>query len=303
MNRIDWDDLQLFLAAIEDGSYSAAAQRLALNRTTIGRRVQALERTMGQPLFELGPEGQRPTAAGRKVLAAARSMEQAMQKLRAQLHDEQQHLRGSLRLAAPIGLGPEFMPEYAAFSQAHPQVQLELINAQDSLASISQRKADLGLCIAHQVPEHLHGRRVTGMDRALYASRTYLERFPAGLDLGEHHWIGWGREMRHSQVALWMSHHLPAQIHVAAAVNSWSALREAVLAGLGVAPMWCFLADRDPRLMRIRPAIPELVANLWLLVHRDVPVNDRVRVFMEFIQPQLQRRIGGGAQAGPDAGG
>ena len=152
MSRINWDDLQLFLAAIEDGSYSAAAQRMALNRTTIGRRVQALERTVGQSLFEPSPEGYRPTAAGREVLAAARDMEHAMQQLQEQLHGGQQQLRGPLRLAAPIGLGPEFMPEYAAFNTEYPQVQLELINAQDSLMSISQRKADLGLCVTHQIP-------------------------------------------------------------------------------------------------------------------------------------------------------
>ena len=41
--RMEWDDLRIFLAAVRAGSYSAAAPRLGINRTTVGRRVTVLE--------------------------------------------------------------------------------------------------------------------------------------------------------------------------------------------------------------------------------------------------------------------
>lgn len=293
MSRLNWDDLHLFLNAIEAGSYSAAGARLGLNRTTVGRRVQALEKALEQPLFEQGPEGYRPTAAGQRLLRSARAMEREVQALNQALAGEQRRLQGPLRLAAPVGLGPEFMPQFAAFSSRYPDVQLELINAQDSLASISQRKADLGLCVTNSVPGHLQGHRVTRLRRALYASPDYLRRYPAERPLAQHHWVGWGREMLHSQAAQWMGAHLPPEIHVTAAVNSWPALREAVLAGLGVGPLWCFLADSDPRLVRVRDAVPELGIDLWLLVHRDVPVNERGSAFMDYTRPLLAQRVDG----------
>lgn len=291
MLPVNWDDILLFLITVEAGNYSSAAERLGINRTTISRRVQALERQLGHPLFEQAASGYHLTPAGREVLKAARTMEKAMIHLRDHLEGERHSLRGPLRLAAPVGLGPEFMPEFAAFRNAYPEVALELINAQDSLASISQRKADLGLCLTNHLPEHLHGKRVAHLERAIYASKDYLSRNPTTLDLGQHRWIGWGQELAHSLAARWMNTNLPSDVEIAASVNSWHALREAVLAGLGVGPLWCFLANQDPRLVQIRPPLPELGLNLWLLQHQDLPANDRMRTFIDFILPRLAQRV------------
>ena len=48
--------------------YTSAAERLRVNRTTVGRRIGQLEANLGVSLFEQTPNGYRPTAAGRVVL-------------------------------------------------------------------------------------------------------------------------------------------------------------------------------------------------------------------------------------------
>ncbi len=291
-NAINWDDLRLFLAAVQAGNYSAAARDLQVNRTTVGRRIQALEHSLGQSLFEQGDSGYQPTRAGRHVLAAGRAMEQAMEQLLAELALAPATLRGPLRVAAPIGLGPEFMPEFAAFRRHYPDIRLELVNSQDPLGDLTRRKAEIGLCVTHQLPEHLRGQQVASLKRAIYATREYLADHPAALDLGQHQWVGWGQELARSGVARWMRSHLPDNVTIVAEVNSWQAMKEAVLAGLGVGALWCFLADADPRLQCIRPAQAELSIGLWLATHRDVPDNERMQAFTRFMDGALMQRLG-----------
>src|SRR4051812_4824041 len=80
-----WNDLEVFLAAVRTGSYTAAGRQLGVNRTTIGRRVDALEKALGKPLFEETPLGPSPTVAGARLLDAAAAMEHEVSILLAEL--------------------------------------------------------------------------------------------------------------------------------------------------------------------------------------------------------------------------
>ena len=70
----DWDDVRFFLAVAKTGSFSAAATQLNTKQTTVGRRIQALERRLGAKLFDRHRHGMEVTPAARGVLAQAESM-------------------------------------------------------------------------------------------------------------------------------------------------------------------------------------------------------------------------------------
>lgn len=72
---IDWDDLRYYLIAAQAGTVTAAAKILKVSRTTVTRRVAALERNLGLALYELNVNGPGSTDAGRDVLACARDVE------------------------------------------------------------------------------------------------------------------------------------------------------------------------------------------------------------------------------------
>ncbi len=61
MHAMEWDDLKVFLAAVRTGSYTAAGRLLGINRTTVGRRIDALENALGVSLFQYTPNGPVPT--------------------------------------------------------------------------------------------------------------------------------------------------------------------------------------------------------------------------------------------------
>ncbi|MFY0537428.1 helix-turn-helix domain-containing protein [Nannocystis pusilla] len=61
---LDWDDLRFFLAVARAGSFSAAARGLGVTQPTVGRRIAALERSLGARLFVQGPRASRCRARG-----------------------------------------------------------------------------------------------------------------------------------------------------------------------------------------------------------------------------------------------
>ncbi len=67
----DWDDVRFFLAVAKTGSFSAAATQLNTKQTTVGRRIQALERRLGAKLFDRHRHGMEVTPAARGVLVQA----------------------------------------------------------------------------------------------------------------------------------------------------------------------------------------------------------------------------------------
>lgn len=290
---INWNDLKYLLATAQAGSYSLAAVDLGVNRTTVARRIEALEAQLGSPLLENSNTGYTLTEQGLQALKSARQLEKEINKLESQLTQGSEVLRGSLRVAAPLGLGPEFMKELAAFSFQYPEIRLELINTLDPVSSLNQRTADVAIAIGHELPEYINGNLITELERALYASQNYLQQNPEPMKFSQHRWIGWGKEMPHTQVAKWMQHNLEATTTIAAHVNSWHALRAAVEEGMGVSHLWCFLAKDMKGVKKISDVSPDLTIGLWLCHHKDVQNNRRVTAFIEMMEPLLKQRTQG----------
>jgi DNA-binding transcriptional LysR family regulator len=290
---LDWNDLKFFIAAVRAGNYSNAAHRLKVNRTTIGRRINALEIELGLSLFEQTPSGYRPTGAGRAVLECAEGIEREIERLNERLATPHERLGGTVRIAVSGEIGTEFMGELLDFRKSDPDIKLELLTARDAVTNVLQRKADLGICLVPYRPENLRGIRIGALPQALYAARRYIDALSPNKAFADHDWIGWGKEAANSASARWLKANLPDAAKISAEVNSWDAFKEAVLCGLGIGHMWCFVADREPSLLRIRDIEPELSMELWLLVRDDVPPDSRTKRLMEFLAPAMARRIGG----------
>src|ERR1700685_4422757 len=100
LGMVDPSDLLVFLAVARARTYVGAAASLGLNHTTVGRRLAALEREMGEKLLVPGPGGWDLTASGRRALVAAESVEQALKALPGKPGVEDRLLRGVVRVSA-----------------------------------------------------------------------------------------------------------------------------------------------------------------------------------------------------------
>ena len=282
---MDWGDLEVFLAAVRTGSYTAAGRQLKVNRTTIGRRVEALEQALGMPLFEYSSLGPSPTPAGARVLAAAEAMEREVAAMRADIAAPGD-LQASVRIAGSAGLAVEFLPEIAAFRRANPDVGVELLGELDPLDAVTQRRADLAIALVRSPPLRLAGVQVGVLRQAVYGLRG-AEPLPP---------LGWGFEFGAAiPGGAWASANPSAEAAQAAGLatcNSWPQMKQAVLTGMGRAALWCFAAEALPALERLCKPDPRHDSPLWLLHRAKAPPGPGLARLIEHLRLALPERIG-----------
>jgi len=285
-----WDDIRYFLAVARSGSLTDAARDLCVSYSTVSRRLNALEKTLGARIFERGATGYSLTSAGKEMLDAAKGMEAEFEQLSRHVQGRDARLSGHVRVATTDALATSFMPDVAAFTRRYPEIEVDLITTA-APADVAMRDAEVALLAIDNPPESLVGRRLARLPSALYASRKYLTEHPNVDDLDGHTWVGWEQGMDHLPVARWMRENVP-DAHVACRLSSGTAVRAAVRDGLGIAHLLCFLADDDDELLRVREPDPELETGLWLLTHADLAKTARVRAFLDFVAEAIGRQRG-----------
>jgi DNA-binding transcriptional LysR family regulator len=92
--------------------------------------------------------------------------------------------------------------------------------------------------------------------------------------------------LSHLAAAKWMRENLPAT-SLALRANNLIGLLSGAVAGMGVAPLPCFMGDVEPNLTRLYPLDPKIASELWLLTHEDLRNTARIRAFMDFMATSI----------------
>ena len=282
---IKWDDLRYFLAVAKTGSYLAAGRALGVDRTTVSRRVGVLERTMGCALLVPNDHGFHLTATGRSVLAVAARMEEVTGVLAAIRQPTHGGIAGTVRPAVSASLGDAFIEDIVAFRQRHPLVIMEVNQVSDPMIAVSEHRADFGIGVSHEAPHRLNSMLLGTAEIAVYSASN---NEPRASDI----WVGWSEDIPKA-FADWMIEYAPLDAHVSTKVNSWDALKRAVLSGGGVAPLWCMLADREPELVRVFPHAEKHYLALWLTSHRSTERNAAQQAAWMFLAQRIRSKLAG----------
>src|SRR5215469_9386834 len=146
--RFDLTDLRLFLRVVEAGSITRGAERMHLAIAAVSTRIRDMEATLGTPLLNRERQGVQPTEAGRTLLHHARVMLQQAERMREDLAEYADGLRGQVRLMSNTNGLSEFLPEaLSAFLAAHPQVNIDLEErlSDEIVAAVANGTADVGI--------------------------------------------------------------------------------------------------------------------------------------------------------------
>src|SRR6266478_5816767 len=90
---LDWNDLRYFLSAVRARTLSGAARTLGVQHSTIGRRIAALERSLGAPLFFRQRDGLTLTRLGQSILQRAEEVERTVSGLQTLVVAQKKHVR------------------------------------------------------------------------------------------------------------------------------------------------------------------------------------------------------------------
>lgn len=261
-----WDDLRLFLDVARLGGLSAARATTGLSAATLGRRVTALERRIGEPLFHRDRTGFTLTQAGEALLERAEDVEAAM---RALTHWREGAIGARVVRVSAGAWTSHFLARHMdALWSPGDGFRVEFVTAYEKI-DIGRRAADIGIRSERPVEPNLAGRRLTPVAYALYCA----PRLAAGVRDGL--FIGVTGPAAATASARWlMAHHGD---RIVASGNDAHSVRELVAAGTGLTVLPCFIGDADPRLSRILAPIPELAAEQWLVLHHEERHSPPVR--------------------------
>jgi len=280
--RLQWSDLQYFLAVCEHGSIGAAAQALGVNHSTVLRRVASLERSLSVRLFDRLPSGYALTSHGLALAADVGQLAERVDAAERRVTGANLQLSGTLRLTAPDALLQSLLlAPLARFRRLHPQLGLELV-INNTMLSLSKREADVAVRGSNRPPGHLVGRRVGSVQTALYASRDYLASLGPSANERDYQWVGHIDALSQLASAKWVQQNVPAD-QVGLRVDNLVSLADAVAAGAGVGWILCPLASQRPGLVQLREPCKAFNTQVWVLTHPDLRRVARVKALTDLL--------------------
>jgi DNA-binding transcriptional LysR family regulator len=277
---MNWDDLRIFLAVARIGSLSGAARNLDVQHSTVSRRLQHLETSLGVRLLDKKRSGYELTPAGEDLREAALRMEREVLNVDGTLQGLDASLRGPLRVTTVGNIASSFLiPMLSRFSRTYPEITVEL-SVSNADVSLPEREADIAIRVT------LVGKKIGTIASTVYGSRDYLSRMHAQNETPK--WIG----VNCCDYHIKWTKRLSGDESFNFRVDEPLITHESVRQGLGLAVLPCHMGDRDPELQRYMAPPPEMDVDLWLLYHRDLKRTERVHVFRDFISGEFENISG-----------
>jgi DNA-binding transcriptional LysR family regulator len=166
----------MFVRVYELGSMSAAARDQRTSAAVASSRISELEKHLGVRLFNRTTRTLQPTENGRLFYDGALKVLAAIDEAEAAVMDVTQNPRGSLFVAAPLGIGRRFIaPHIPAFKDAYPQIELRL-RLSDRVIDVTGEGLDLAFHLGHLEDSTLKARLVADCPRLLCAAPAYVAR-------------------------------------------------------------------------------------------------------------------------------
>ena len=281
----DWNDLKYFLELSRQGKLVRAAGRLQVDHTTVSRRIATLEKQLDVRLFDKSPNGYQLTDAGLRLLPLAEQIETRSNRVYQEIAGKDTRLSGTVRVATPEALGSQVIARHInQFTGLHSDIEIELV-AETRRMSLSKREADIAISLSRPDRGRLIAWKLCDYRLRLFATRDYLSRSPTinGIDdLQQHDFVSYIEdliempELRFIDTAVKNAHVVFRSTNVSAQFN-------AILEGVGLGLVHCFMARREPELQVVLPEQISVERSYWLSVHEDLRHVARVDAVCQFL--------------------
>ena len=170
-----FEDMQAFVAVVETGSFTAAADRLNSAKSAISRRVSVLEERLGAQLLRRTTRRINLTETGRSFYERSARILADLDEAESAVAQEHGELRGTLRVALPLSFGIRHMCEpIAEFSRRHPRVDFDL-DFNDRRIDLVEEGVDLAVRIGRLADSSMIARRLFEARTIVCGSKRYFD--------------------------------------------------------------------------------------------------------------------------------
>ncbi|MEM7683179.1 MAG: LysR family transcriptional regulator [Pseudomonadota bacterium] len=293
------NDILVFLSVVETGSFVAAGKSFGLSRSTAGKAVARLEEGYGVRLLNRTTRALDLTDEGRSLYEHGQVVRAAIEAADGSVAGDPTTPRGTLRVTAPDGLGRRLLlPTVYRYLEHWPETHIEM-SFSDRVDNVVEKGFDLAIRIAVQSPDQgFVVRTLLRSEALLCAAPSYFETRDRPLNaeqLSRHDLLQFSS--RHERQG-WVLQEADgtafrAMGNVRLRCDSGEALREAALAGRGIALLTRVMVGEDISAGRLEHVLPEVIFGAVPIValypHRRL-LDARVRNFIDMLSEDLRNR-------------
>ncbi|WP_300003729.1 DNA-binding transcriptional regulator YafC [uncultured Cedecea sp.] len=289
------EELIVFVAVVESGSFSRAAEQLNQANSAISRAVKRLEMKLGVSLLNRTTRQLSLTEEGNRYFRNVQQILQAMAAAENELTESKKTPRGLLRVdaATPVLLHL-LMPLVKPFRERYPDIILSLVSSENFI-NLIERKVDVAIRAGHLTDSSLRARPLRISYRKLIATPGYLAEYgtPTAItDLDNHTCLGFTEPSSLNQWPVALPDGQLVEIKPGISSNSGETLKQLCLQGNGIACLSDFMIDKEIESGELIELFTEqrlpVEMPLSAVYYSDRAVSTRIRAFVDFVSEQLQ---------------
>lgn len=283
---LNWEDVRLFGFIARTGSLRRASSCLQIQVSTLSRRLDALESSLGLKLFDRTPRGLVLTEPGRRIASDVESIEMIMQGSSWRGRAENCEIQSEVKLLMSGGLASRwFVPNFLnQFIERHPKVAVRLgVTPETGHTAIPPY--DLQIQYAPATRDTLNTVRVGTFHFMCFASRAYIDRHgaPVSKDDLAHHRFADAIQSLTAEHGVFATYSNITNGRASLISNSGLTIMAAVEAGtvIGVLPSYTYLLSRE-----LVPVLPNEQFEIGIYLNYSAVAAERpeVRAMIDFIK-------------------
>lgn len=294
----DFGDLTVFIKVVETASFTRAGEQLGMPKSSVSRRISRLEQHLGTALLRRNTRTVSVTEDGAlffqyclRSIGVLRDGERALQ-------SQQRYPQGIIRLVVPHALSQSALgPLLADFLALYPDVRL-LTVVSDEGAALLKSGFDVAIEVGPLASSALVTTRLGSAECGLFCSHDLAERMGvpnSHVELPRFDLLALGDLDRRHRWTL-RRDGVEANVDFAArlATNDLGLLRQAAIAGLGIASLPAFQCKEDlaeGRLLEVLPGWQSTPLDFYALFSDPKGIAVRVRTLIDFLVARLRRRL------------
>tara|TARA_R110000772_G_scaffold61283_1_gene138128 strand:- start:119926 stop:120813 length:888 start_codon:yes stop_codon:yes gene_type:complete len=286
-------NLMIFAQVIESGGFSKAAQQLGIANSSVSKRIQALEASLGVRLLQRSTRSLRLTEEGQLLYQRCAQVKEQVEAIAAEASGFKETPRGTIRLSAPPLLAhARLTSRISGFLERYPEVSLE-IELTESPSDLQAGHFDLSIRTGDLGDSSMVAQRLCTLNAVLCASPAYLERHGAPThpdQLVKHNYLAWRAPGQKPYTQLVFRRGMksyPTRIAGNFSSTDAPAIKEAAIGGSGITLMPDIVIEREIESGLLKVLLPEYGVYrgpLSMVYHRRDHLPAKVKVAAEFIR-------------------
>ena len=287
------EELEVFLAVIDCGGFSAAASQLEMQVAKVSRLVANLEKTMGCSLLHRTTRRVEPTHEGLMFAQSVRAGLMLIQDAQERLSSQQSSPTGRLRIdAASSVMTHQIVPLIKPFQAAFPGIEVELATS-ESIIDLLEKRTDVAIRVGTLKDSNLHARVLGQSPLKLVASPNYITQYGEPEDIEtllSHQLIGFSGQPHLNKWPLFGEVLEPTFSTLA---TSGEIIRQLCLADMGITLLSQFTVGKDiaeGRLVSLcegQITSPHPRESVQAVYYQNSAPSPRITAFLDFIQSRL----------------